>query len=491
MTSSNKWEAQVDDARVDTTSDRLRSSIDGESRAVTGSHSPHRYSLFGPTHDPYSEAVADWNIGHHRPQIAAGGYRASLDSPQGRTSTREESRRHSLSHKPDVSDLRQSSTGRDPADMGFFKRNHDKERKLKSSHGEKPLPSMPNGDTSHTRNISEGSSHNRNVSEPHNRNVSEHSSKPQVGNVNYNSDNTVPEKVDVDARQPHDSGVHSELGRERGYLVRDSEHPVDLTGVVDLTNTEDTDVSMTYAPEVIHETRHVQSHEIVQEVITREIHNHHIYHRVLPILDFEVLPPRHFIPAEGGELIEIPESQIPGGANGRDIQQALATALSNLMPRRGAPLTPRQFTARTFSGTEGDYKEYIGSDGIPRTEQWWVHPPTLERDSAWTGRTVPFHLHSESSEMDGFRDVVLDRSSDLRSLRETIPASSKDSKSGTKRFPPPRGASLGKTSMSVVDGSGAGGAGAPTVLPIRMAHGEEGQAGSASSTKPPGVGVAY
>ncbi|CZT24320.1 uncharacterized protein RCC_10043 [Ramularia collo-cygni] len=338
--------------------------------------------------------------------------------------------------------------------MGLFRRSHDKERKLKSSHEDnKPVPSasVSNGESSHSRN------------------VAEYSTERPNGGSNHAPDVARSEKAEA---SPHDSGIHSELGRERGYLLRDSSQPVDLTGIVDLSHTEDTGVSITYAPEVTHETRYISTEEVIQEVITREIHNHDIYHRVLPILDYEVLPPRHFIPGEVGEdggtagLIEISADQIPISTRGLDIQAAIANAMSNMMPRVQHPVPARQFTARKFEGTEGDYKESITSEGFKRTETWWVHPPTLETDPERTGPTLPFHLHSETRDLDGFRDGVLDRSSDPRQYQ--ILHSDDPSRAGVMkmRFPPPRGASLGKTSVAGVAATTA--AAEPVVLPVRL-----------------------
>jgi hypothetical protein len=454
MTSSDNLEAQ---AYVDDTPRRQTQSVELRRRTAEALDPTLTHSLFGPVHDPYSEAVADWNIGHQGQQDTLPEARASLEASQGRQHVSETDRRHLLSHKPNVSNLRSLSIERDhtestSADMGFFKRSHDKERKLKSSNGEKPLPAVPNGAISQRSHAPER--------------------PPRPEEVDSPVHGAATEKEE--APRPHDSGVHSELGRERGYLIRDAEHAPDLTGIVDLTSTEDTDVAVTYAPAVTHETRYVETHEVVQQQITREIHNHHVYHRVLPVLDFEVLPPRHFIPVEGGGLTEITEDQIPGGPMSQDVQQVIANAISTLMPKAQHSVVPRQFTARKFEGTEGDYKEWIGEDGIKRTEQWWVHPPTLEKESTFQGEARPFYFHTEH---DGFRDPVLDgHPMGLRPLHE-----GSYTKPATKRFPPPRGASLGKTSAA-----GAGGAAAHTTLPIRAAHGTGGD-----SSENPGVGVAY
>ncbi|KAI1469513.1 uncharacterized protein F4812DRAFT_470432 [Daldinia caldariorum] len=66
--------------------------------------------------------------------------------------------------------------------------------------------------------------------------------------------------------------------------------------VVDLRDTVDTDQTITYAPAVTHETIRPHVHEIMEEQIYREIHNHDVYHRIQPVYDVEILPARHFVP---------------------------------------------------------------------------------------------------------------------------------------------------------------------------------------------------
>ncbi|KAI2776112.1 hypothetical protein F4815DRAFT_365363 [Daldinia loculata] len=87
--------------------------------------------------------------------------------------------------------------------------------------------------------------------------------------------------------------------------------------VIDLRDTIDTDETITYAPAVTHETIRPQVHEILEERIYREIHNHNVYHRIQPIYEVEILPARHFVPGPGGGLVEVPEDSIPEctGAN--------------------------------------------------------------------------------------------------------------------------------------------------------------------------------
>ena len=63
---------------------------------------------------------------------------------------------------------------------------------------------------------------------------------------------------------------------------------------------------------VVHEVIKPHEHEVIQQRIHREIHNYTYYHRLQPVLQTEVLPPRHFIPNPDGEgLIEISADELP------------------------------------------------------------------------------------------------------------------------------------------------------------------------------------
>ena len=151
----------------------------------------------------------------------------------------------------------------------------------------------------------------------------------------------------------------------------------------------------------MHENVQQQVHHIREEVITREIHDHDVYHRVLPVVDVEVLPPRHFLPVEGGGLVEISASEVPG----RGKNWVIAETASKIPSDQPAPPVQSRFTAREFRGTEGDARRYVTPEGVERTEQTWVHPPELEtggRDSGQTwpmpfGEAVPEKHHRHSS----------------------------------------------------------------------------------------------
>lgn len=136
---------------------------------------------------------------------------------------------------------------------------------------------------------------------------------------------------------------------------------------------------------VVHETVHKDVHHVREELIRREIHNHDIYHRIQPVIDVEVLPARHFLPVEGGGLVEVHADEVPGRHN----HWVLAETVSQIPSDQAAPVGATDFTARKFPGREGDEMKYVAPEGHEKTEQTWVHPPELETGARDTGQSWP------------------------------------------------------------------------------------------------------
>lgn len=159
------------------------------------------------------------------------------------------------------------------------------------------------------------------------------------------------------------------------------------------TNTVDSDVTEYVSPAVTHETVHRHIHHIHEERITREIHNHDIHHRILPIVDVEVLPARHFLPVQGGGLVEVSADDVPSRGKNWIIAETLSKIPSGRpAPAGGAAPGRRRFTAREFPGSEGDDKRYITPEGYEKTEQTWIHPPAVETGARDTGQTWPVEI---------------------------------------------------------------------------------------------------
>jgi hypothetical protein len=156
---------------------------------------------------------------------------------------------------------------------------------------------------------------------------------------------------------------------------------------LDFTDSIDTDVQTRYAPAVTHETVIPEVHHVKKEVVTREIHNHNVYHRILPIKDVEILPAKHFVRSPSTD--NLTEIQAPLGREGEHQNWKIVSTESD---SGWQPAAPRPFTARTFENDEGMAKEYTGEDGVLRTEMTWIHPPTVQDGGKKTGQTEALFL---------------------------------------------------------------------------------------------------
>lgn len=144
-------------------------------------------------------------------------------------------------------------------------------------------------------------------------------------------------------------------------------------GVLDLRDSEDTDTAVVWAPAVTHETQIIQPVQVVQRAVSREVHNHHFMHGVLPVVDLQVLPARHFCPDGHGGYVEISEDQIPGGKPD-NFDQLIAEAVSKSTPRpRGGGVVKQKSTT---SAAREDGSRGKGSSNLER-EQWWMHYPSV------------------------------------------------------------------------------------------------------------------
>ncbi|PMD29915.1 hypothetical protein L207DRAFT_444545 [Hyaloscypha variabilis F] len=218
-------------------------------------------------------------------------------------------------------------------------------------------------------------------------------------------------------------------------IVEGAKDPPSLNEVVDLSNTVDTDETTKTMPAVTHEKIVPTRHEIREERITREIHTHDVFHRILPVIETEILPPKHYVPsADGKGLIEIPEHMVPGRT-------------ANGSPSRNWEITPSQqsrIRSKSLTSSNGQYthpdiheddsaegpvisytrgeskanhsrvnsrtstltskssisknilepilsskKEYIAKEGHPKTEYVWRHPGVFETA---TGETQPIYM---------------------------------------------------------------------------------------------------
>ena len=355
-----------------------------------GQNGSPRNMNFASAEDPYSESVADFNIARDESMLAGGledkhAIRQALERDQREDGVQP---RRSRDVNRDVINVRRSN---DLARPGSSRLSNDVAR---------PGSSRLSNDASRNA-ISAGAIPSREASLDWQR---------QNGSTTRPRGNTVNKRLSMDKPLPvapegqavkNFSTPSTQPRAQPEHLVHDSDKPIDLAAHgIDLTNTEDTTVYKTQAPAVVHETVRVDTHEIITERIEREIHTHDVYHRILPIVDVEVLPPRHFIQTPAGGRYEISEEQAPGGAaQNLNLQRVIQEAVDRELARLYPPQTgPRRFTALQFPGTAGDHRSGVGEDGCQFSEQTWVHPPVIDMGAYESGQTVPFHFDHQGKQ---------------------------------------------------------------------------------------------
>lgn len=150
--------------------------------------------------------------------------------------------------------------------------------------------------------------------------------------------------------------------------------------------TSNVDLSTNTEAEVVHETVKPHEHEIIEERIYREIHNHEYFHYIQPVYDTEILPARHWIHNAKGELVEVPAEKLPEctGANQRWSVVRGDREKSNTYVVRSPH---RALQPRIISD-----KKYVTPEGFERRETTWLHPPELEDMSNYDGPVVPIEF---------------------------------------------------------------------------------------------------
>ncbi|EDN98898.1 predicted protein [Sclerotinia sclerotiorum 1980 UF-70] len=203
---------------------------------------------------------------------------------------------------------------------------------------------------------------------------------------------------------------------KESYLGEERAEPISLEGVVDLTNTMDTTTHETVAPAVTHEYVLPTQHEVITREITREIHQHHYYHRVLPVIDTEILPAKHYVYGDDGDtLIKIPESMVHHYTVTGSYSPSWSIVQHPPAPAEDAfdsplfgvePELPNtNYTIHFQPNSKGQIqwshvpdepvkvmeREYITAEGFPRKETWWRHPPVRATGAYKAGLTTPMY----------------------------------------------------------------------------------------------------
>lgn len=179
-------------------------------------------------------------------------------------------------------------------------------------------------------------------------------------------------------------------------------------------------------------------HEVRHEVVTRETHNHDIYHRVLPVIGTKILPTKHYAQAEDGKtLVEIAEADVHKYAvTGKEAhnwhiapgstpcQPNSDTTTVNSAPdesadfpvvglARGVPKTrPRGNSTKSTKSTKSNgsraknilepvlasKKEHTTGAGHPRTDYVWHHPPVSDTPDGGSG---PIYIGAGLGDLSG------------------------------------------------------------------------------------------
>lgn len=164
-----------------------------------------------------------------------------------------------------------------------------------------------------------------------------------------------------------------------------------------------------------HEHVKPTEHHINTTKYTREIHNHDVYNRILPIRDTEVLPARHYAPSptDGGKLVEIPAPvEKPGGAQApaapismdmasntecsKDASARFHDPIDNTIP---FPSAKQQSEVAALSRQHNLEMEeqgrelvsentYTMPDGTVRTESMWRYKPTMKAPAHEVTETI-------------------------------------------------------------------------------------------------------
>lgn len=151
---------------------------------------------------------------------------------------------------------------------------------------------------------------------------------------------------------------------------------------------------------VTHETVVPKVRNIREEQITREIHTHDVFHRILPVIETEILPTKHYIRNSAGGLTEIPASDVPGRQEHWRIEESPRSSNTSFSADSVAPpaipidrghgssvsARPKTATASFSEPVMTSSRTSTMSSGGIKTESVWRHPPTWENSDRQLGQ---------------------------------------------------------------------------------------------------------
>ncbi|KXT00513.1 hypothetical protein AC578_4072 [Pseudocercospora eumusae] len=195
----------------------------------------------------------------------------------------------------------------------------------------------------------------------------------------WNVDRAAP---DVDEYRPPASDGDSAIGHA-------------LTAL-DLTNTEQTHTTVVWQPAVTHATHVVQPYEITRQAVDRQVHHYHYLHRTLPVTDFQILPPKHFVENSRGSYTEVSEENKPLNS---DDEAELLHLIDNSASEQARAEMARVEAEPTPTPEKARDTPYHAKDG--QLHHYLHHPAHATiQDSANAARAPSWQARSLPSEGD-------------------------------------------------------------------------------------------
>lgn len=140
---------------------------------------------------------------------------------------------------------------------------------------------------------------------------------------------------------------------------------------------------------VTHEHLTPLVHHVEQQLISRDVHQHHIRRRVLPIIDIQTLPARHYVPGPDGHLFEVPSEQIQDRLRDHHSNWVIAETVSRTPQDKDYPgYLKRLLSLHRAPPKQIGYRRYLTPDGHERQETTWRHEPKLESPSPAISRVT-------------------------------------------------------------------------------------------------------
>ncbi|RYP05783.1 hypothetical protein DL764_003552 [Monosporascus ibericus] len=237
-------------------------------------------------------------------------------------------------------------------------------------------------------NLGETSPHGRTASStPRNPNRPPQNN-PEADIGQYKVRDTSTATVDRSNTSPataDNENVDSATAKDRWDQGGVSKLAGNLGNKLNLGRTEDVDAVISYNPAVTHETIRPEVHETKEEQIYRQVHNYDVYHRIQPVYDVEILPPKHFVPGPDGTLTEVSEQDLActGPPQRWHIAKGPSCADSTVL---------KQSLEFNSHGKDADEKKYVSAEASDGSDNPNFYTPILKGTATADRPVSPMQL---------------------------------------------------------------------------------------------------